>query len=74
MPLLKSLLEKAGTHQGGGGDKLGAGIHFQGMRGAGITEAHCEHCPCSLSDIFNSIKEALENLNGPESRVTDLKS
>lgn len=39
MPSLKTLLEKAGTHQGGGGDNLGAGVHFQGMRGAGIIEA-----------------------------------
>ena len=42
-PSLKTLLEKGDTHQGGGGDKLGAGVHFQGMRGcgrkAGITEA-----------------------------------
>lgn len=40
---LKTLPEKAGTHQERGRDKLGARVHFQGMRGcgrrAGITEA-----------------------------------
>lgn len=40
---LKTFLGKVGTHQGGGGDELGASVHFQGMKGYGrkaaITEA-----------------------------------
>lgn len=40
---LKTFLEKAGTHQGGGGDELGASVHFQVLKGRGrraaITEA-----------------------------------